>query len=180
MIVIEKLKVLNNVGQKKNNKPFIIPFVPCQQMWTNKFMSKKYICKEALGTLFGYGPFALKTLVSHAKKKPSPIHGLTGGITPMTIKYEENILPSLAHFLKTKIVPLAGARPTQYTRNAVTRTTIERDATDILELNSSVSKRGLYKECAYLHGWKIVTTAKGTIIRTSRYDVVDEDDGRQQ
>ena len=30
MIVIEKLKVLNNVGQKKKNKPFIIPFVPCQ------------------------------------------------------------------------------------------------------------------------------------------------------
>ena len=33
IIVIEKLKVLNNVGQKKNNKPFIIPFVPCQLPW---------------------------------------------------------------------------------------------------------------------------------------------------
>ena len=51
----------------------------------------------------------------------------------MTVKYEENILPSLAHFLKTKIVPLAGARPTQYTRDKVTQTTIMRDAKDILE-----------------------------------------------
>ena len=30
MIVIEKLKVLNNVPKKMNNKPLIIPFVPCQ------------------------------------------------------------------------------------------------------------------------------------------------------
>ena len=49
-------------------------------------------------------------------------------------------------------------------------TTIERDATDILELDPGVSKRGLYKEYAYLHGWKIVTTAKGNTVKTSRYD----------
>ena len=55
MIVIEKLKVLNNVGQLKKTQPFIIPFVPCQLIWTNKYMSNKYICKEALGTLFGLG-----------------------------------------------------------------------------------------------------------------------------
>ena len=55
MIVIEKLKVLNNVGQLKKTQPFIIPFVPCQQIWTNEFVSNEYICNEALGTLFGYG-----------------------------------------------------------------------------------------------------------------------------
>ena len=97
MIVIAKLKVLND-GPKNNKKPFIIPFVPYQLVWTNEFMSKEVICKEALGTLFGYGPFALKALVSHAKRKTLPIYGLTGRITPMTVKYEENILPSLAHF----------------------------------------------------------------------------------
>ena len=37
MIVIEKLKVLNNVGQLKKIKPFIIPFVPCQLIWTNEY-----------------------------------------------------------------------------------------------------------------------------------------------
>ena len=50
----------------------------------------------------------------------------------------------------------------------------------ILELDPGVSKRGLYKEYAYLHGVKIVTTPKGTIIKTSWYDVVDEDNGWQQ
>ena len=79
MIVIEKLKVQND-GPKNNKKSFIIPFVTCQQIWTNKYMSNKYICKEALGTLFGYGPKALKALVLHAKNHTLPIHGLTGRV----------------------------------------------------------------------------------------------------
>ena len=104
-------------------------------------MSNEYICKEALGTLFGYGPFALKTLVSHAKKHTLPIHGLTGVITPMSVKFQENVVPSLAHFFKNEIVPIAGARPTLYTRDAFTHTTVERDANDnILELDPGVSK----------------------------------------
>ena len=130
-------------------------------------MSNEYICKEALGTLFGLGPHVVGTLVQHAKYHTLPIHGLTGGITPMSVKFQENVLPSLRHFFKNEIVPLAGAQPTQYTQDAVTQTTIERDATDILELDPGVSKRGLYKEYAYFHGWKIQTTAKGCIIKTS-------------
>ena len=95
MIVIEELKVLNNVGQKKNNKPFIIPFVPCQFPWTNEYMSNKYICKEALGTLFGLGPHALKTLVRHAKYHILPIHGLIGSFDSVSVKFQQNVLPSL-------------------------------------------------------------------------------------
>ena len=113
-------------------------------------MSKEYICKEALGTLFGFGPKALKALVLHAKNHTLPILGLTGRITPMSDKYAMNILPSLAHFFKTGIVPLVGARPTRFTRDAVTQTTIMRDVKDILELDPGVSKRGLYKEYAHL------------------------------
>ena len=41
MIVIEKLKVLNNVVQLKKIKPFIIPFVPCEMGWTNEYMSNE-------------------------------------------------------------------------------------------------------------------------------------------
>ena len=63
MIVIEKLKVLNNVGQLKKTQSFIIPFVPCEMEWTNEYISNEYICKEALGTLFGFGPDVLKSLV---------------------------------------------------------------------------------------------------------------------
>ena len=109
MMVIEKLKVLNSVLKKMNNKPLIIPFVPCQLIWTNKYMSNKYICKEALGTLFGLGPHALKLLVQHAKYHTLPIHGLTGAITPMSVKFEENVLPALRHFFKNEIISLACA-----------------------------------------------------------------------
>ena len=36
IIVIEKLKVLNDVLNKKNKKPFMLPFVASQDAWTNK------------------------------------------------------------------------------------------------------------------------------------------------
>ena len=167
-----------NDGLKKNSKKlFIIPFVPCQLIWTSNFMINEFIWKEALSTLLGIGRIALKALVLHTKNHSLPIHGLTGRVDSFSAKFQENVVPSLSHFFKNEIVPLVGAKPTQYTRDVVTCTTIERDAKDILELYPGVSKRGLYKEYAYLHGWKIVTTAKGTFIKTSQYDVVDEDDG---
>ena len=34
-----------------------------------------------------------------------------------------------------------------------------------MELDPGVTKRGLFKEYAYLHGWKIKTTAKGNVIK---------------
>ena len=91
-------------------------------------------------------------MVSHAKNHTLPINGLTGRVDSFSAKFQENVVPSLAHFLKAEIVPLAVARPTWYTRDAVTCTTIERDATDISELDPGVFKRGHYKEYAYLHG----------------------------
>ena len=84
-------------------------------------MTNKFICKEALGTLFGYGPFVLKVLVLYAKNHTFSIHGLTGRVDSFSAKYQENVVPSLAHFFKTEIVPLAGARPMRYTRDAVTQ-----------------------------------------------------------
>ena len=111
MIAIEKLKVLNNVGQLKKNNLFIIPFVPCQLIWTKEFMSNEYICKEALGTLFGFGPKALKVLLLHAKNHTLPIHGLTGRVKSFSAKFKENVVPPLAHFFMIEIIPLAGARP---------------------------------------------------------------------
>ena len=70
----------------------------------------------------------------------------------MAVKFEENILPPLAYFFKNKIVPLAGARPTCYTRDAVSETIIERDTSNIMELDPGVSNCGLYKEHTYIHG----------------------------
>ena len=65
---------------------------------------------------------------------------------------------------------MAGAQPTQYTCCAVSQTitiTItERDTNDIvMELDPGVSKRGYFKNNAYVHGYKNKTTAKGNIIK---------------
>ena len=170
------MKILNNGLNKNNKKPFILPFVASQLPWTNKFMTNEFICKKALGTLFRYSHIiALKALVLHAKNHTLPIHGLTGRVDSFSAKFQENVVPSLAPVSKNEIVPLAGARPTWYTRDTVTCTTIERDTIDILELDPGVSKSSLYKEYAYLHGWKIETTAKWKIIKTSRYDEAEEE-----
>ena len=126
MIVIENLTILND-GPKNRNKSCIVPFVPCQLIRTNKFITNEFICKEALGTLFGYGHITLKALVFHAKNHTFPINRSTGRVDPSSAKFQENVLPSLAHFFKKEIVPLAGARPTRYTRDAVICTTIERE-----------------------------------------------------
>ena len=76
-------------------------------------------------------------------------------------------MPPLAYFLKNQILPIAGARPTQYTSYTVSKNEIERDTNDIMKLDPGVSKRGLYKGYVYLHGWKIITTAKGTIMKSA-------------
>ena len=60
---------------------------------------------------------------------------------------------------------MAGARPTRYTRCAVSQTVIERDTNHIQELDPGVSKRGLLKEYAYVNGHMIETAAKGNIIK---------------
>ena len=35
-----------------------------------------------------------------------------------------------------------------------------------MELDPGVSKRGIFKEYAYLHGWKIKTIATGNIVKS--------------
>ena len=60
---------------------------------------------------------------------------------------------------------MAGARLTGYTHCAVSRTVTNRDTNHIQELDPGVSKRGLFKEYAYINGRKIETTAKGNIIK---------------
>ena len=60
---------------------------------------------------------------------------------------------------------MADARPNRYTHYTVSQTVTERDTNDIIELDPGVTKKGLYKEYSYVHGYKIKTTAKGNIIK---------------
>ena len=137
-----------------------------EDKWMNEFYANIFICKEALGTVVGIGCKAMPALVDHASHHTLPIHELTGRVPEFKTKFRENVVPPLPYFFMNQIVPMAGARPTRYTRCAVSRTVSERDTNDIMELDPVVTKRGLFKEYSYLHGWKIKTTAKGYIIKT--------------
>ena len=61
MIIIEKLKVLLDVRNINNPRPFILPFVATQDddRMMNHFYKSVFICKEALGTVFGIGRKAI-------------------------------------------------------------------------------------------------------------------------
>ena len=109
MIIIEKLKVLLDVQNRNNPKPFILPFVATDNGWMNKFYKSVFICKEALGTVFGIGPKAMAILVDHAIYHTLPIHGLTGRVPEVNTKFQENIVPPLAYLFKNQILPIAGA-----------------------------------------------------------------------
>ena len=126
----------------------------------NKFYKSVFICKEALGTVSGIGRKGKTALVHHATYHTLPIHGLTGRVPELLTKFQENVVPPLAYFFKNQIVPMAGARPTRYTRCAVSRTVCERDTNNTMELDPGVTKRGLYKEYAYVYGYRIKTTTK--------------------
>ena len=63
-------------------RPFILPFVAIQDddSMLNHFYKSVFICKEALGTVFGIGRKAMTALVDHANHHTLPIHGLTGRV----------------------------------------------------------------------------------------------------
>lgn len=72
-----------------------------------------------------------------------PIHYLTGRVDQRDTNFEENLLPPLG------------------------RCHIYSICSDIMEVDPGVTNRSFYQEYAYLSGWIIQTTAKGTILKTS-------------
>ena len=100
MIIIEKMKVLLDVRNRNNPKPFMLPFVASDNGWMNEFLKCVFICKEALGTLFGIGRYGMTTLVQHAVNHTLPIHGLTGRVPEFNTKFQQHIVPPLLTFLR--------------------------------------------------------------------------------
>ena len=92
-------------------------------------------------------------------------HRNTGRVPKVTIKFQENVVPPLTYFFKNHILLMAGVWPTWYTRCAVPQTVTERDTNHIQELDPGVSKRGLFKEYAYINGYKIWRQPKETSLK---------------
>ena len=52
-------------------------------------MTNEFICKEAIGTLFGYGHIALKALVSHAKNHTLPMDESTRRVVHSLLRFKK-------------------------------------------------------------------------------------------
>ena len=116
-------------------------------------------------------------LVKHAIKHITPIHGSAETIPQVTAKFRENAVPPFAYFFKNQTLSITVVPPTRYISWAISRTMIKRNSNVIMELNLGVSKRGLYKEYTYLHGWKIKHQPIKTIMKTAL--VGDDEESKQ-
>ena len=96
------MKVLLDVQNRSNKKPFILPLVASQDGWINEFLKNVFICKEALEILFGIGHEGMRVLVQHTNHNTLPIHELSERFPKVTTKFQENVVPPFAYFFKNQ------------------------------------------------------------------------------
>jgi len=105
----------------------------------------------------------LGALECHAKDNTFSVYGNVGQIGGRHKKYNKQILPFLQHYFTNEVIPLAGARPTQFTHDTVLERIEVRDSRNVLGLDLSDSKHRLYRMYASLHGWKMSLYQKETL-----------------
>jgi hypothetical protein len=181
IMLIEKIKAIHVaerlIGRQllcstiEVTKPFQLPFYATEIAETNSKLSSICICKHSLAALHSYGIKAFISLEKHAKENTMPTHGNVGKLSKQTLDHRNNVVPLIKDFFVNDILPLAGPRPTRWTRDAVTKTIQVRDTADIEELDPGWSKRRLYGNFAWKLGWKIRATSKGTTVKEKRTDL---------
>jgi len=175
IMLIEQIKLVNRfclspgASSYRNMTPFLIPFYS-DDVTVKEKLQPITICKHAFAALHNIGFTSWSRLKHHAETNTLPVHGNVGMISERDKKYRELVLPFLKDYFTKEVIPLAGARPTRFTRDTVLKRIEVRDVADIMELDPGNSKRRLYRMYASLNGWKIVTTSKGSILRSERVD----------
>ena len=151
LTMIQQIKLVNTLIKSastsfyRGKEPFPIPFFSVDDATANEnlTLSTITICKHSYAALHNIGRGALGALECHAKDNTFPIHGNVGRISGRDKKYNEQVLPFLQDFFTNEIIPLAGARPTRFTRDTVLERIEVRDTTDVLELDPGNSKHRL-------------------------------------
>ena len=180
ILLIEKIKAIylaeRLIGRQilrsttEGTKPFQLPFLAAENAETNLKLISILICKHSLAALHLYGVRAFASLEANAKENTLPVHGNAGKLSKQSLDHRDNVVPLLKDFFLNDILPLAGPRPTRWTRDAVTKTTEVRDSDGIEELDPGWSKRRLYGNFAWKQGWKIRATSKGSTVKERRTD----------
>ena len=76
------------IGITRSNL-FMLPFVTSDDGWMNELLKGVFICKEALGTLFGIGRGGMRALVHYVINHTLPINRNTGRVLKVTLSFGE-------------------------------------------------------------------------------------------
>ena len=181
---------LGNSGARKTDSEmrFLLPIIAnedeldetdddCVQFKSARDLAMGYhVCYSAMLTIVGYSWRFWRRCKSAACSGVLPVHGLTNRRSNHRISLEGEI--ELQCFFD-EMAALAEPLPTRFVREITGELTTRDTNTELKQLASSFSKRGLYSAFSYEQGWAISSTAKGTIIKTSRSDELWEASGRQ-
>jgi hypothetical protein len=181
---------LGNSGARKTDSEmrFLLPIIAnadeldetdddCVQFKAARDLAMEYrVCYSAMLTIVGYSWRFWRRCKSAACSGVLPVHGLTNRRSNHRISLEGEI--ELQCFFD-EMVALAEPLPTRFVREITGELTTRDTNTELKQLASSFSKRGLYSAFSYEQGWAITSTAKGTVIKTSRSDELWEASGRQ-
>ena len=133
-----------DVQNRNNLKLFIFPFLASDDGWMSWLLKNVFICNKALGMLFEIGCYGMTVLVQHATNHTLSIHRNIGRVPKITTKFQQNVVSPIVYFFKNHLLPMARARPTQYTNYAVTQTVTERDTNPIMELDPPEFQREVF------------------------------------
>ena len=178
MILINEIRTVNEMANFKGcaksrvamENFYHIFFIATNDNVINNSLSTIRICQHAFAAIFRQGRFAFNTLQSHAKNNTVPVHGNTGRLSLQTRKIKEEVYPRLKLHFENVILPLSAPRPTRFTRCVVMKIKNVRDTNDIIELDPGNRKRRLYGDYAWRNGWKLISSANGSIIKEERRD----------
>mmetsp|Transcript_23130 Transcript_23130/g.33581 ORF Transcript_23130/g.33581 Transcript_23130/m.33581 type:complete len:259 (-) Transcript_23130:565-1341(-) len=125
------------------------------------------ICRSALARIIGWGRYQWNGIRQRLRKNLTvPIHGSVGKKSNNSRYKVERDIRMRAFF--DKIEALYSPRATQIVRDVAREGGKEEDEelTELTELPSHVSKRGLYKNFVAEHGWKYHSTSSGQVSLT--------------
>jgi hypothetical protein len=141
-------------SRKEQIRRFLLPGHPLTYM----------ICKNALAMMIGFGQSKWTTVTKLVKQNKNPTHGLRQ-------KTSNNSKPGVLddlHVYFDRLKDFGAPRATPIVRNATGIIDVRDEDTDLLELPTSITKRGQYRRYCNERGWVADVDAKGNFGKLKR------------
>ena len=125
-----------------------------------KQLSEYKICKFALGFILGISKHAWRTCSEAVKRNQVPVHGLTGTRTNSARVFDTKVKKDLVQFFLDLQLE-AQPRSTLAVRTETGAVSLKKADTEIVELPTHYSKRGLYVRFCRERGWHLERKQQG-------------------